>query len=83
MKETDNCCICGKTLFIDGKRQTDLCYEFFVVRKRILPDGRYSDGSDSAAAVCKSCFTRRNNEGIMQALWKLHERSKRIERGRK
>lgn len=75
---TDNCCICGKKLFIDGKRQTDLCYGFYVVRKRILDNGNYADGTECGAYVCKSCFSRNNNDLIMKALWKGHERSKKI-----
>ena len=78
----DNCCICGKVLFINGKRQTNLCYQLGLCRKRILKDGSYADGSDSRVFLCKSCFSRNNNEKIMKNLWKNHERAKKIRKMR-
>lgn len=81
-EKKDCCCICNKILFINGKRQTDLCYEIGIMRKRILNDGQYSDGFDCCAYICKSCFSRHNNELIMKALWKGHEHSKRIRKAR-
>lgn len=78
----DNCCICGKVLFIQGKRQTDLCYQIGIVRKRILKNGNYADGSECCSYICKSCFCRNNNELIMKTLWKGHERAKRIRKER-
>ena len=36
--DDDKCCICGKVLFIDGERQTELCYHLGLSRKRILKD---------------------------------------------
>lgn len=32
--------------------------------------------------ICKSCFSRNNNELMMRAIWKGHERSKRIRKQR-
>lgn len=77
-----NCCICNKVLFIDGKRQTNLCYQIGIVRKRILKNGNYSDGSECGVYLCKSCFSRGNNELIMKALWKGHEVAKKIRKQR-
>ena len=34
--DNDKCCICGKILFINGKRQTNLCYHLGLSRERIL-----------------------------------------------
>ena len=80
--ERDKCCVCGKVLFIDGKRQTSLCYHLGLSRKQILPDGQYCDGSDSRVFICKSCLVSENNEVIMSALLKDHRRTERIERQR-
>lgn len=80
--DNDKCCICGKVLFINGKRQTNLCYQLGLIRKRIIEDGRYADGSECAVLICKSCFSRKNNELIMRAIWKGHERAKRIRKQR-
>lgn len=80
--DNDKCCICGKVLFIKGKRQTNLCYQLGLSRKRIIEDGRYTDGSECAVLICKSCFSRNNNERIMRAIWKGHERAKRIRKQR-
>lgn len=76
--DNDKCCACGKVLFIDGERQTELCYHLGLSRKRILKDGSYADGSECAVLICKSCFSRANNEVIMSAIWKGYERTKRI-----
>lgn len=78
----DKCCVCDKVLFIDGERQTDLCYHLGLSRKRILKDGCYADGSECAVLICESCFSRNNNEAIMSAIWKGHERTKRIRKQR-
>lgn len=80
--DNDKCCICGKVLFINGKRQTNLCYHLGLSRKCILKDGCYADSSECSALICKSCFSRNNNELIMRAIWKGHERSKRIRKQR-
>lgn len=80
--DNDKCCICKKVLFINGERQDDLCYHLGLSRKRILKDGCYADGSECAVLICKSCFSRNNNELIMRAIWKGHERSKRIRKQR-
>lgn len=80
--DDDKCCICGKALFIDGERQTDLCYHLGLSRKRILKDGCYADDSECAVLICESCFSKNNNELIMRAIWKGHERSKRIRKQR-
>lgn len=82
MTDNDKCCICGKVLFIDGERQTELCYHIGLSRKRILKDGCYADGSECAILICKSCLSRNNNEAIMSAIWKGHERAKRIRKQR-
>lgn len=79
--DNDKCCICGKVLFINGIRQTNLCYHLGLSRKRITKDG-YADNSECAVLICKSCFSRKNNELIMRAIWKGHERSKRIRKQR-
>jgi hypothetical protein len=52
------------------------------MRKTIRKDGQYSDGSECAAYICKSCFSRANNEKIMQTLWKGHEYAKKIRKQR-
>ena len=80
--DNDKCCICEKVLFINGDRQTDLCYQLGLQRKRILKDGSYADGSDSRVFICKSCFSRNNNEKIMKALWKEHKITKKIRKAR-
>ena len=80
--DVTKCCICDKVLFIDGKRQSKLCYQIGLIYKRILDDGCYADGSDARVYICKSCFSRSNNEQIMKALWKDHERTKRITKQR-
>lgn len=80
MGNTMNCCICGKVLFIDGKRQTNLCYQIGIMRKRILENGNYADDSDCCAYICKSCFSRNNNDLIMKELWKGHELAKKIKK---
>ena len=81
-EEIDKCCICGKVLFINGIRQKKLCYQLGLINKKILDDGCYADGYDSRVYICKSCFSRNNNEQIMEALWKDHERTKRITKQR-
>ena len=80
--DNDKCCICGKVLFINGKRQTNLCYLLGLSRKRILKDGCYADVSESGVFICKTCFSRKNNEKIMEILWKGHERAKKIRKMR-
>ena len=82
MTDNDKCCICGKVLFIDGKRQTELCYHIGLSRKRILKDGCYADGSECAVLICESCFSRNNNELIMRAIWEGHERAKKLRKQR-
>ena len=79
----DKCCICGRQLFDEkGKRLTNLCYQIGIVRKTIRKDGQYSDGSECAAYICKSCFSRANNEKIMKILWKGHEHAKKVRKQR-
>lgn len=80
--DDDKCCICGKVLFIDGERQTNLCYHLGLQRKLVLKDGRYADSSECAVLICKSCFVWNNNEIIMSEIWKGHQRSKRIRKQR-
>ena len=80
--DNDKCCICGKVLFINGKRQTNLCYHLGLSRERILKNGWYGGNSECGVFICKSCFSRNNNELIMRAIWKGHERSKRIRKAR-
>lgn len=80
--DKDKCCICKKVLFINGERQTYLCYHLGLSRKRILKNGWYADCSECAVLICKSCFNKKNNEAIMRAIWKGHERSKRIRKQR-
>ena len=80
--DNDKCCICGKVLFINGKRQSDLCYHLGLSRKRIIEVDRYADNSECAVLICKSCFSRNNNELIMRAIWKGHEKVKRIRKQR-
>lgn len=80
--DNDKCCICGKVLFINGKRQINLCYHLGLSRERILKNGWYGGNSESGVFICKSCFSRNNNELIMSAIWKGHERSKRIRKQR-
>ena len=53
-----------------------------LMRKTIRKDGQYSDGSECAAYICKSCFSRANNEKIMRTLWKGHEYAKKIRKQR-
>lgn len=78
----DSCCICGKQLFGEkGKRLTNLCYQIGVMRKRD-EDGWYADESECRAFICKSCFSRKNNEKIMQTIWKGHEYAKKIRKQR-
>lgn len=74
----DKCCICGKVLFLNGERQTNLCYRFVLQRELIKENGCYDEENDSEVFVCKSCFSRNNNESIMRAIWKRHEYSKKI-----
>lgn len=78
MGDIVKCCVCGKVLFVSGERQTNLCYQIGIMRKRILENGDYADGSECSAHICKSCFSRGNNDLIMKALWKGHEEAKRI-----
>lgn len=78
----DKCCICGKVLFINGERQTNLCYRFGLLREFIKENGWCSVEIDSEVFICKSCFSRNNNESIMRAIWKGHERSKKIRKQR-
>lgn len=78
----ETCCLCKKALFINGERQVDLCYQLGLYRKRILKDGSYADGSDSRIFICKACFTRNNNDIIMEALWKEHEITKQVRKAR-
>lgn len=80
--DNDKCCICGKVLFINGKRQTNLCYHLGLNREQVLKNGWYGGGSECGVHICKSCFSRNNNELIMRAIWKGHERSKRIRKQR-
>lgn len=82
MTSNYHCCICDKLLFVNGERQTNLCYQLGLQRKSVLEDGSYADSSDSSVFICKSCFSRNNNEGIMKALWKEHETTKRIRKAR-
>ena len=79
----DKCCVCGKQLFDEnGKRLTNLCYQIGLMRKIIRKDEQYSDGSECAVYICKSCFSRNNNEKIMQTMWKGHEYAKKIRKSR-
>ena len=80
--DNDKCCICGKVLFINGKRQTNLCYHLGLQRKLIRKNNNYTDCSECHVLICKSCFSRNNNELMMRAIWKGHERSKRIRKQR-
>ena len=52
------------------------------MRKIIRKDGQYSDCSECAVYICKSCFSRNNNEKIMQIKWKGHEYAKKIRKQR-
>ena len=38
--DNDKCCICGKVLFINGKRQTNLCYHLGLNREQVLKNGK-------------------------------------------
>lgn len=79
----DKCCVCGKQLFDEnGKRLTNLCYQIGLMKKIIRKDGQYSDGSECAVYICKSCFSRNNNEKIMRAIWKGHEYAKKVRKQR-
>ena len=78
----DKCCICGKVLFINGKRQKKLCYQVGLIHKKILDNGCYADGSEAYAYICKSCFTRENNNLIMETLWNGYEYSEHIRKQR-
>lgn len=61
----DKCCVCGRQLFDEkGKRLTTLCYQIGLMRKTIRKDGQYSDGSECAAYICKSCFSKVNSDTI-------------------
>lgn len=66
----------------NGKRLINLCYQIGLMRKIIRKDGQYSDGSECAVYICKSCFSRNNNEKIMQAIWKGHEYAKKARKQR-
>ena len=73
------CCVCGKQLFYEkGKRLANLCYQIGLMRKIIRKDGQYSDGSECAVYICKSCFSRNNDEMIIKAIWKGHEYAKKV-----
>lgn len=79
----DKCCVCGRQLFDEkGKRLTTLCYQIELMRKTIRKDGQYSDGSECAAYICKSCFSRDNDEKIMKTIWKGHKYAKKIRKQR-
>ncbi len=79
----DECCVCRKQLFDEeGKRLTNLCYQIGLMRKIIRKDGQYSDGSECAVYICKSCFSRNNNEKVMRTIWKGHEYAKKIRKQR-
>ena len=52
------------------------------MRKIIRKDGQYSDGSECAVYICKSCFSSNNNEKIMRAIWKGHEYAKKVRKQR-
>lgn len=79
----DKCCVCGKQLFGEhGERLTNLCYQIGLMRKTNFKDRQYSDGSECAAYICKSCFSRANNEKIMKTIWKGHEYAKKIRKQR-
>lgn len=80
--DNDKCCVCGKVLFINGERQTNLCYHLGLTRELIKKNGWYGGGSESGVYICKSCFNKKNNELIMGVIWKGHERSKRIRKQR-
>ena len=70
------CCICGRVVSLN--RETDLCYRFSLQREFINNNGCYCEENDSEVFVCKSCFSRNNNESIMRAIWKEHEHSKKV-----
>lgn len=71
--DRDKCCVCGKVLFIDGERQTDLCYHLGLSSKRVLRDGSYADNSKCSVLICQSCFNRDNNQVVMGAIWKRYK----------
>ena len=64
-----------------------------LLQKRLCPnwkgelqlsrkDGQYSDGSECAAYICKSCFSRDNDEKIMRTIWKGYKYAKKIRKQR-
>ena len=73
------CCVCGKVLFINGDRQDDLCYQFYLMKKKAdKVTGRYTDIGDSRVFVCKDCFDRKHKTKIMNELFSEHDREEKI-----
>lgn len=52
------------------------------ILKQFVQGKGCADGSECAVLICRSCFSRNNNERIMRAIWKGHERAKRIRKQR-
>ena len=67
--ERDKCCICGKVLFINGKRQTNCSYWFGAMKKYVQKNGWYGDGSMGDVLLCKDCYKEENKYKVMDALW--------------
>lgn len=83
MINTDNCCICGKKLFNEkGDRLFKECFQLCLMSKHKYDNGMYSDKGEAVIIICKSCWSRNNNDSIMKALWKDKERNKKIEKKR-
>lgn len=66
------CCVCNKTLFIDGKRQTPSCYSLIVIEE-IATDHEYTDRSGARVFICKNCFSHKFRNKIMNSLFSKQE----------
>lgn len=77
----DNCCVCNKPLFDErGKRLDSPIYQIGIVRKIIMDCGWNEDSSECCAYICKKCFTKKNNEKIMETLWSGHRHMNKVRR---
>lgn len=66
----DNCAVCGKLLFQNGKRLTNLCYFIGAGQRKINDNGWYADGTLGSVHICKECFSEKNKKKMIDALFK-------------